>query len=244
MRALAAAESLAIWERGLRSARHTRALDLLELVLPEHSRDELGRLSLGRRDAALLSLREATFGSRLECVIPCPRCSERLEVTLDMNQLRGAEPAIVQDEAVVETAGYALTLRPPNTIDEAAAAQVEDGEQARQVLLDRCIVSASRDGRAEPVRELSDNVIAAAMAALEEIDPQADIGFAMSCLSCGHQWRATFDIVAFFWSEIDAWARRLLREVHILASAYGWREPDILGLSATRRRIYLEMVGA
>ena len=244
MRATAAADLLATWERGLDSARHTRALDLLELALPERSRDQLGRLSLGRRDSALLSLREAIFGSQLECVIPCPRCSERLEARLDMNQLRGPEPAIVPDEALVETAGYVLTVRPPNSLDEAAAAQVEDGERARQVLLDRCIVRVSRDGREERMRELSDAVIAAVVAALEEIDPQADIRFAMSCLSCGNQWSATFDILTFFWSEIDAWARRLLREVHILASAYGWRESDILGLSATRRRIYLEMVGA
>jgi hypothetical protein len=49
--------------------------------------------------------------------------------------------------------------------------------------------------------------------------------------------------VTFFWSEISAEARRLLLEVHNLASAYGWSESDILSMSALRRRYYLEMIG-
>jgi hypothetical protein len=62
-----------------------------------------------------------------------------------------------------------------------------------------------------------------------------------ACPSCGHEWQSLFDIAAFFWAEIAAQARRLLREVHQLASAYGWREADILAMSARRRRAYLEM---
>jgi hypothetical protein len=50
-------------------------------------------------------------------------------------------------------------------------------------------------------------------------------------------------VVAYFWSEINAWAYRLLGEVHSLASAYGWREEDILAMSPWRRHVYLEMVG-
>lgn len=244
MRALAAEELLAIWERGLRGARHARALDLLALALPDRSRDELARVSLGRRDAALFSLREAIFGSRMECIITCPRCPERLEARFDVAQLRGPEPDRTCGEISLDTAGYALTLRAPNSIDEAAVSEAGDGEQAREILLDRCILSASRDSRPQPVGELPGEVIAAATARLAEIDPQADIGVAMSCPSCGHKWRATFDIVEFLWSEIEVWARRVLREVHILASAYGWPENQILGLSAARRRMYLEMVGA
>mgnify|MGYP003381458898 FL=1 len=62
------------------------------------------------------------------------------------------------------------------------------------------------------------------------------------CPSCDHRWSALFDIVSFFWREIDDWARRTLREVHSLGRAYGWSEADILTLSAWRRRAYLEMI--
>jgi hypothetical protein len=51
-----------------------------------------------------------------------------------------------------------------------------------------------------------------------------------------------FDIISFFWTELDSLARRLLQDVHVLAKAYSWREADILSMSATRRQFYLEMV--
>jgi hypothetical protein len=65
---------------------------------------------------------------------------------------------------------------------------------------------------------------------------------AMDCPACGHQWRALFDVAAFLWREIDAWAKRSLNEVHALASAYGWSQRDILSMSASRRRRYVSMI--
>jgi predicted DNA-binding transcriptional regulator AlpA len=73
-------------------------------------------------------------------------------------------------------------------------------------------------------------------------DPLADIRLGLICPACGHAWQVLFDIVTFFWSEIDAWARRTLREVHALARAYGWREAEILALTARRRQHYLEIL--
>jgi len=72
-------------------------------------------------------------------------------------------------------------------------------------------------------------------------DPQADLQLAMVCPQCAHRWTTTFDIASFFWTELNAWALRLLREVHTLASVYGWSEAEILDLSPTRRKAYLEM---
>ncbi len=58
---------------------------------------------------------------------------------------------------------------------------------------------------------------------MSELDPQGDVQIALSCPQCSHRWHAPLDIVSFVWSEIHAWAVRLLRDVHALASAYGWR---------------------
>jgi hypothetical protein len=87
-------------------------------------------------------------------------------------------------------------------------------------------------------------VVDAVAKEMAEADPQADVQVAVACPMCGHRGRATFDIVSFLWSEVDAWACRILREVHTLASAYGWCERDILALSPVRRQFYLAMVGA
>ena len=77
---------------------------------------------------------------------------------------------------------------------------------------------------------------------MAQADPQANIQLALGCPACGHSWLALFDIVGFFWREIDTWARRVLRDIHTLALAYGWSEAEILALSPWRRQFYLEMV--
>jgi hypothetical protein len=86
-------------------------------------------------------------------------------------------------------------------------------------------------------------VVSGIAESMAQADPLADIQLKIDCPSCRHRWRAAFDIVSFLWTEIEAWAGRMLSEVHTLARAYGWREAEILALSATRRQFYLEMVG-
>ena len=57
-------------------------------------------------------------------------------------------------------------------------------------------------------------------------------------------WDARLRVAVFPLAEVEALASRLLWEVHDLAAAYGWRESDILALSAARRAAYLQMVQA
>ena len=70
------------------------------------------------------------------------------------------------------------------------------------------------------------------------------MNLALDCPACGAHWQSVFDIVTFLWGEIEDWAQRLLYDVHLLASAYGWSERDIVAMTPRRRRMYLEMVGA
>jgi hypothetical protein len=79
-------------------------------------------------------------------------------------------------------------------------------------------------------------------ARLSLADAHADIRLNLNCTACAACWRAPFDIASYLWSEVDAWALRLLRDVHRLARAYGWREADILALSSSRRQCYLDML--
>ncbi|MGH8523199.1 MAG: phage baseplate protein, partial [Gammaproteobacteria bacterium] len=75
----------------------------------------------------------------------------------------------------------------------------------------------------------------------ERADPQSNLQISLTCPACGHCWEALFDIVFFLWAEINHWAERTLRAVHLLARAYGWREADVLAMSPTRRQMYLGM---
>src|SRR5262249_1383424 len=131
-------------------------------------------------------------------------------------------------------AGYELRYRLPTTLDIEAIAGDEDQRSARATLLKRCLLSADQGGEAIGVEQLPDDVIDLLSEDMAQLDPQADVQLALTCPACSHHWQAAFDIVSFFWSEIAAWAIRVLSEVHTLASAYGWREADILAMTPWR----------
>ncbi len=244
MRALSVPELLGVWESGLAQGPVARALNLLAAAFPGTPRDTLANWSIGQRDSSLLTLREWTFGPRIASVAVCPQCGQRVELAFDVSAVRADTVAEPVAEVALSVAGYELQVRPPNSADAAAIAAEPGAEQRRRLLFERCLIAIRHDGQAGVPSELPAETIDAVSERLAEADPQADIRLNVSCPSCGKAWQAVFDIVDFFWTEIEAWALRILRDVHVLASAYGWREKDILALSPARRQFYLEMVGA
>lgn len=240
MRALSASELLRVWERGLSAGPLRRAQELLAAACPESNREGIQSLSIGQRDALLLRLREWTFGRELIGIWLCPACGERIELACAASDflLSDARPL-----ACVDLEGYHLELRPPNSADLEAVTD-HDLSLARLRLLERCLVTANDQGGAVEASRLPDAVLDEAEKQLAAADPQADIQFVLACPNCGARHRAAFDIVSFFWREIESWAVRILREVHTLASAYGWGEEEILALSPVRRQCYLDLAGA
>jgi hypothetical protein len=249
MRSLSATELLNVWERGLTQSPVQRALSLLAAGCNAPA-DTLTQLSIGQRDACLLTLREWAFGPQIVGVASCPGCGECLEMTFDVSEIRAA-PGLPDSNGAgaggetfaLSAADYIVHFRLPNSRDLSATVDQADVAARGRQVFERCVLSAQRDGADVAVAELPGDVIAAVIVRMEEADPQADVRIPLTCPVCAHCWQATFDILSFFWQEIDGWARRILRDVHTLASAYGWREADILALSPHRRQLYLEMVG-
>jgi predicted RNA-binding Zn-ribbon protein involved in translation (DUF1610 family) len=231
--------ALDAWERGRQQTPLERGLTLLALASPGEDPDALAALCIGERDRRLLELREALFGPRLTGLVACPRCGEHVELECETQELRGAPP----DDAALVLRGddHEVRLRLPDSrdlIDIGAGGAAA----ARTALLERCVISARVGGEATPPSALPPELVAEAGRRLAAADPQADIRFAFDCPACGHGWTAPFDVVPFLWAELDAWAARQLADVHALASAYGWTEPQILALGAARRQSYLRMV--
>jgi len=218
-----------------------RALTVLLVAYPEATREQLASLSIGQRDSCLLALREQTFGPRLSGLASCPACREQIEFALNVQDLP-LTPHINAVEQVFElkTDTSGIHFRLPNSLDLAAIVDSQDPARARDLLARRCVFEAHYNGD-DLTEELPDTLISAMAAQMEVCDPLAAIDIPLDCLNCGYQWQTLFDIVSFFWTEIAAQARRLLREVHTLARYYGWREADILAMSAVRRQFYLEM---
>jgi hypothetical protein len=236
MRALTAADVVALWEQGA----HFHALDRSALLCararPELPAHTIGDLPLGTVTASLLHLREASFGARIQCHVDCERCGERLELALLSTELLQPTP---ENPSAIDVLG--LRVRAPCLRDLAAVANENDVGRAAQQLLARCILhSAIEPGTIEPsplpagaLREVED--------ALEALDPNAHLALDVQCAACGNCGTAQLDAGELLWDEIDAHARASLYEVHVLARAYGWTEAEILGLGAARRAAYLAM---
>jgi hypothetical protein len=223
---------------------------LLEAASPGAAREDLAKLSVGRRDARLLALRELLFGSRLTGLTSCPKCGQQLEIGIESDQIHVDGDQAERELLSVTSAGFVASFRLPNSDDLNAitdCGELQSDEEATiRKLLSRCLVELRRNGcrqSLESSHTLPPKLIEAIAAEMEKADPQANVQLPLDCADCGHRWVSPFDIVSFLLSEIDNWAKRLLREVCALASALGWSEEDILAMSAQRRQLYLEIVG-
>jgi hypothetical protein len=247
MQSLSATRLLDLWERGRALPPVEQAVLLLDAAHPDLSAADVAQLSIGRRDRLVLGLRARIFGRELSSYVPCPACGEGLEFALAVDDLASGP-----DEPVEATVGpqrdslrvgdYEIHFRLPNSKDLVALTAGQHEGPARQALLERCTIEIRQNGERRTVSDLPPDVQAAIVERMAEADPLADVQMAFTCPACGHAWHATFDIVSYFWSEIDAWARRTLAQVHALASAYGWGESEVLSLSAWRREQYLELI--
>jgi hypothetical protein len=243
MRPLTAQDILQVWERGQDAHPLDRALHILSPALPSAGWDSLARLTVGRRNAALFRLRRATFGPALSARAACPRCAALLEFEADARDFCDADEAReVAPEHELSVGEFRLRFRPFDSRDLAEAALCRDRERARATLIDHCLLEAR--GSDEPMRasDLPAAVVAALADRAAECDPHAETLLGLDCHACGRHWTALFDIASFFWREIAAEAMRLLLAVHALAAAYGWRESEVLSMSAARRQMYLEMI--
>jgi hypothetical protein len=244
MRTLTATELLGAWEQGLSQPPALRALTLLALAGGGASPEELALLPIGWRDAQLLKLRESNFGSRINGFATCPACGQQLEMNFTVADVLVALPAEIPGAVALNLNDYQVCFRLPTSRD--LTDLPEDGDEAalKRALLERCVLELKRDGLPISSEQLPAQVAEAISERMAETDPQADLRLALVCPQCAHGWRAPLDIVSFLWSEIHAWSVRILREAHVLASTYGWREADILAMTPWRRQSYLELIGS
>jgi hypothetical protein len=85
-------------------------------------------------------------------------------------------------------------------------------------------------------------VAAGVDAAMEAAAPAGAIDLLVACPDCATTNAAALDVALLLWARVEERASLLMAQVHALAAAYGWTEPDVLALSPRRRAAYLELV--
>jgi hypothetical protein len=249
MNPLTARALLDAWEAGHQQPWPQRALTMLSATDRETPLDTWAGLSVGERDRRLMLLREWAFGPVAQALVACVRCAARLEFEIDIAGMRQQPGGHSGGQQHVEIDGYRIAFRLPTSGDLASVAAWTDVNRAADALFARCLADVinadgAEHGAAASGPTLPPVVRAALIARMAAADPLADVRLDLRCPACHHEWQSPFDILRFFWTEVHAWAVLLMRDVHVLAAAYGWREADILAMTAWRRSIYLELAGA
>jgi hypothetical protein len=241
---LTAADILSVWEWGRDRHPIDRAILLLRAAYPELPEHVLPALPVGERDARLMRMRAATIGDRCDAAAECPHCAAALEFSFSVGEFggddAGAGDRIETAPVEVKLEGIELLLHRPDSRDLAQIVSAADLGEARHRLLQRCVVAASQAGKALQPQDLPQDLQDRIAELIAQADPRSDIVLDVQCEACGHRWSILFDILGFFWLEIEALARRLVSDVATLAHAFGWREADIIEMSPARRRLYLE----
>ncbi|MGA7341686.1 MAG: hypothetical protein WBE72_07765 [Terracidiphilus sp.] len=242
MRALSNADFLDLWEDGQRLHALDRGLLAIGALDGGPGDESAADWTLGRRNQALAELYGECFGPRLRGWTECERCGEKLEFEVDCRSLVERQ----EEGSGGPIAMKGRRFRAPTSRDLARVAGERDPEWAALKLVELCRI---RDGdecggnefgaeewRAEDVEELGKKIV--------EADPLAEILLSFECPACKSTHEQPLDLPEFLWAEVEAVAKRLLSEIHILARAYGWSEDAVLSLSDKRRAMYLQMVQA
>ena len=244
MKNLVAADVLEIWERGLNQSLLHRTMIMLGAALPDLSLDDIACLSIGKRDGYLMRLREQLFGPALISTAVCPACLERMEWENRISDLRAPATPESLDGDVHQLCleNFELEFRLPNSADVASLGGLGKAESAVHHLLKRCVTGLKVQGADGDIEQLPQHVLEALSVRIELLDPQAEVRIELDCPNCQHHWTVLFDVASFLWTEINDWAERTLKTVHILAHAYCWSEQEILRLSPVRRQLYLGLL--
>jgi hypothetical protein len=218
------------------------ALALLERLAVTVSGPPLdwGELSVTDVEALLLVLRQALFGDSLRSDVPCPApdCGGRMEVSFRLSEYlahhcsrapRGVRPAEEPGWYQHDHAG--LEFRLPTATDQVAA---RASDRPVDELARRCIrpypIAARERLRAEQ--------------AMATLAPSLSHDLSARCPECDARVAFYFDVPRFVLGELAGLAAGIFEDVHLLASAYGWPEQQVLALPASRRRRYAELVRA
>lgn len=211
---------------------------------------------VGDRTAALLRLVAAT--EQRDHILMNARCrdaacGESFEFELPLTGLPGstAGRGVLQ---VQLAEGRVVTIRRPTGEDlqRWSDAQPPSRAAARRLMIESLVVAEDvergverRVGRG--VGRGVDGAItaedeAALTAALAAADPLIDFTVSGQCSACGALNEVPVDLEALALARLAARQRTLLRDVHRLATHYGWTESVVFALPAQRRAQYLALI--
>ncbi len=167
----------------------------------------------------------------------CAGCGERFDFAVDYRKLPVKEAREGYPFVDVETGLGTCRFRAPTGADQEPLAGL-DHDEALRCLLACCMAADERSSR-EIVDSLNTEDMGRVETALEAMAPEVAVSVQAACPACG-----LLHVI-----EVDPYralspnrGEVLLREIHVIASAYHWSEAEILELPLDRRKRYLNLI--
>jgi hypothetical protein len=196
---------------------------------------EAAAVDVGTRDVVLAGLFRLVAGDQVPACADCPGCGVVLEVPVDVAAVAALPVHEPGQRMTMLMDGTEVRFRLPTTADLIALGGCAP-DKSRAALLAACL---GTEPQATPGTETE----AAVETAMEQAAPAGAIDLLVRCPACGLDSSLPLDVPVLLWAEIESQASALMRDVHTLATSYGWTEADVLDLSPRRRAIYLELAG-
>lgn len=201
-------------------------------------------LTLAARTGALCAIVAQTEGrDALTVPVRCtlPACQQPFEIELSLLALFAlARDAEQRREIDLDCDnGSARRVRRPTGADQRhwQAARYTDAVQAERAVFASLLVEVSEVTARGNAQEISR--IASFMT---EHDPLVNFNAVSVCPACESRQELSLDLEALLLARLGRHQQALMRDVHRLASRYGWREREVLALPAWRRRAYLRQI--
>jgi hypothetical protein len=254
VRALTGSDEVFLLEAGqsLLPAQRTTALLARCLIELGPARDKTAAvrgLTVGDRDSLMLHVRLLTIGKTIQATVRCPNpdCSERMDLELKVNDLLVPPYSNCQEwyqqTINVDEKTWDVCFRLPTGADQEAVANIAhtDPQAAAEALLRRCTKSDGNGNGSFP-KQVPMSVFTELSARMAKLDPQAELILQATCPICAHAFSTELDISTYFFHELKERIKRVYMEVHTLAFRYHWSEHEIMAMTPTRRRLYLDLL--
>lgn len=165
----------------------------------------------------------------------CTHCGKPYDLSLNLADASLHQPDYDLPEIQVETSLGTRMFLLPNGAHEEAFARGDSGKDPRRAFAALCGCS---DQAAEEARQFDDHDLELIDEALEGASRDIADEALTTCPSCKSETAARIDPLLFAFPREEA----VLRETHLIASAYRWPHEQILNLPVRHRAFFAAMI--
>ncbi|WP_157128857.1 hypothetical protein [Nocardia amamiensis] len=179
------------------------------------------------RDRVFAALFERELGGRVASQARCSACNEDYAFGFDLAAVvrqqdsAAAATGLVADDDGRVVVEHGTRLRPPTVGDVVAH---RDPDSLARALADPTLPR-------ERVEEI-----------LDEVAPLLSFDLETRCAHCEQPQVLRFDVVRYTLESLAAERPLLIREIHLIASRYGWGHDTVMGLTRADRRAYAALI--